>query len=236
MYDKSYSLFQAFYVINIFLVYGFLPGLQSDIYTPREVDLLWPVLWLDLVGVSAGAAIIAAVGMVSAFLGLMYCHRRCVRGLVFLSALQLAALANSAGAINHGYHVWVWIAFLLFVFAPSGRREDARSDRNGRFGFILAIVYVQGLILLFYTLSGFYKAFIATILLLAGMPGGFSYNAMALQLADRMAQTRTEPLLAPFIVENPYLGWPLYTGLILLELFAIVALSGRCCTGCSDFF
>ena len=133
----------------------------------------------------------------------------------------MAALANSFGAINHGYHEWLWIGF-CFVFLPVGSIDDVARTRRGRMSFLMTFGMAQGLILLFYSLSGFFKVATATRALVLGEVGGFSPEAMAITLANRMLETNTDALWAPIIIENPLLGWPFYLGLHYIEFVSIM--------------
>lgn len=193
-------------------------------YDNPQLDPVWPVAWIPHVGTSTGAGIIIALNVVSGFAGALFWRFKWVRALVTLSLLQTGALLNSFGGISHGYHEWIWLSFVFLVFLPAGDQNTLGASRTLRFGAIGAVVYAQALILLFYTMSGAFKVFIGLLFHSIGATSVFSIDAMAIQLADRSTQTGTTPLLAPLIIDNPVLGWPLYTGLVLLELFAIVFL------------
>ena len=134
---------------------------------------------------------------------------------------MVAGLHNSFGAVNHNLHEWLWIGF-CFIFLPNGDASATSRSRADRFSYLAVISMAQGLILLFYTLSGFYKVKFATLALLSDKVGGFSPEAMALTLANRSIQTNTDPVWAPFIIENYWIGWPLYLGLYYVELVSIM--------------
>ena len=76
----------------------------------------------------------------------------------------------------------------------------------------------------FYSLSGFWKGGTDGVQdLFAGLEGNFAPRGFALQLADRIVQTNTTPLLADIAIRNYWLGWPAFLVLIYAQFFALVA-------------
>ena len=76
--------------------------------------------------------------------------------------------------------------------------------------------------LLFYTMAGYWKVQYGILSLLAGQEGNFSPRGLALQLADRMAQTNTEPLLGAFLVDNYWFAFPMFLFLIYVQFTAVL--------------
>lgn len=220
MFYSAFWLVRFYYLANLFFVYSQLSGVRNLGLSNAETYLLWPVVWIESVGLELGSLIILHVSMLAGVLALLFWHNRLVRIVVVISQLMVAALANSFGGITHGFHEWLWIGF-CFIFLPSGKINEIRALRVQRMSFLLVFSMAQGLILLFYSLSGFYKVLAASKALLAGQVGGFAPQAMALTMASRMTQTNTDAIWAPFIIENYWIGWPLYLGLYYIELVAI---------------
>ena len=222
MTRATLSLVQAFY---LFTVFHLASNLRSLTRLPT-VDLdgfdpLWPVRWIEVTGASFAAHLLSLAAVATAVLAAFQWHRRWVRVLVALVILQIGALQNSWGSMSHGTHEWFWIA-ALFVFLPDASKDDILRSRVLRVQVLNTFAGAMALILLFYTMSGYYKVFDAVVHLIRGEFSGFSPAAMAHTLAWRTMQTDTTPLLAGYIIDNPVLGWPLYVGLYYIELVAIM--------------
>jgi len=209
-----------YYIINLFLVYRQLSTLRGLGLSSSSLDALWPVFWIESVGLERSSLLILHLSMMAGLLGVLFWHHRWVRILAVVAQLFVGAFANSFGAMNHGYHEWLWVGACL-VFLPSGRMHEIGSSRAGRMSFLMVFSMAQGLILLFYSLSGAYKVAAALAALGAGEVGGFSPQAMALTLANRMTQADSTAIWAPFIIENYWLGWPLYLGVYFIEFVAL---------------
>lgn len=178
------------------------------------LESVWPISWAsniplviltDTVGVTAGTFAMLAFWRPDVLI---------FRLIFAVSFLLCASIPASLGAINHGDHEWFWVAF-VFIFLPTAQ------NRIGKLSYCLTFATAQALILTFYTLAGFWKTLSGVKALIAGVPGNFSPNALAWTLADRMAQTGTQPLLGPFFVDNPWLAWPMFLALVYVQLVSI---------------
>lgn len=221
MYDTAVWMVRFYYIFNFYFVYSQLGSIRAQGLSRAHLDPLWPLFWVEWVGLELSSLLILHLSIVAGFAGLFFWQYRSARALVVISQLFAAGLANSFGAINHGFHEWLWLG-VCFLLLPSGKLSETTNSRVGRFSFLIIFSLAQGLILLFYSLSGFYKVAAALLALLVGQVGGFSPEAMALILAERMTQTDTDATWAPFIIENYWVGWPLYLGLYYFELVAIM--------------
>ncbi|WP_395072684.1 hypothetical protein [Hyphococcus sp.] len=130
-----------------------------------------------------------------------------------------AALANSYGAINHGYHIWVWLA-AIFATAPTNLSQLA--SRRDKLGLLATITGAQLFVLLTYSLAGLHKFKGGIAAMLQGDAGNFSLTGPAAQIADRILQTETEPFAAAFVISHTGLFAPLFWGLIFCQLLALV--------------
>jgi len=220
MFERAFLIVQFFYAVTLYRFYGAGRDL-STLSTPlEEMDLLWPVLWLQFTGVERGGSILTLLGLGAGVAGLLLWRYALVRVLVSIALLEQAAIGNSFGAINHGEHEWIWIS-VCFWFLPSGSLKTLNGSRALRIQFLLVFGGAAALILLFYSMSGLWKCISAGIALAQGEMGGFSPTAMAVTVARRALQTGSEPLGADLIINWPILGWPMYLGLYYVELVAI---------------
>lgn len=218
---RALVLVRVFYGIGLAKIYGHWEMISGLAAGWEARDPLWPSRWLDHVPrEGAGDLLLVALFAVGAGV-LAFPMSRVLRVLSALGALQVAALANSWGGINHGYHEWVWISVVL-CFLPNGARPEApQAARAWRQQVILAVASVALVLLLFYTMSGAYKLWFAAIQLMQGEFGGLSPTAMAVTVARRSLETMNDPPLAPLVIAWPLLGWPLYLFVYYAELVAV---------------
>jgi hypothetical protein len=220
MFQQTTLLVWFFYITSASYFYNRARDFTHLADSVGSFDLLWPVAWLSHTGLDLGGKIIAHTGLAAAVLGLLWWRFLVVRVLVSIALLQYAAFASSSGAIQHGYHEWFWIS-VCFLLLPNGRIETIAATRVQRMRFLTAFSLAPLLILLFYSLSGFYKCGHALAALVKGNIGGFSPDAMGITLAARAVQTGSEPMWANFAIDHPVLSWPFYLGLYFVELVSL---------------
>ncbi len=217
-YRLAHQNVRYFYLASALYVWLILPDLHDSVLFEPPLELAWPLKW------AAGLPILAVIDIISVacatFAALAFWKPESLVWRVgfAITILLCAAVPVSLGAINHGFHEWIWIAF-IFVFLPATDGEHA--GRWSKLSYCLTFGAAQALILMFYTMAGFWKAFAGFMSLAKGIPGNFSPDALGWTLADRMAQTNTQPLLGPFLVENSMLAWPMFLGVIYAQLVAI---------------
>ena len=200
-----------FYVASLLFSYRFIRILSHR--DPDQAYFLWPLKWLEIGNLKQ---LLVAVPIA---LFLINCavvfkpESRTFRGLFALFALFAAAADNSFGAINHGWHIWFWISFIL-IFLPD---RFTAADTGRRLATLSIIVYVQASILLTYSMAGSQKLMAGIKSLIAGEMGNFSVMGFSSLLADRMTQGRGTSVLGRFFVDHPGLGFPLFVVLILVQ-------------------
>ena len=220
MFDAAHGIVQVYYIITATYLYAAAREMSHLNVDPEQLDLLWPLLWMEGVRVETAGLVLANAYVIVGFLGIFFWRYLFVRLLVSVVVLQFAAWQNAFGAIHHGSHEWFWLS-VCFLFLPSGARGALRASRPKRTWFLYGFSIAPTLILFFYTLSGIYKVKDATERLLMGQYGGFMPDAMAQTLARRALETSSDPLWAWMIIDFPILGWPLFLGLYFVELVAI---------------
>ncbi len=189
----------------------------SDLVSP-----LWPVAWVDAVGMPAGFYVTVAISVGGVVGAAVAPRRRWARTWCAVGLLLLGGLINSLGKINHGLHPWIFSCGVL-VFLPTGHWQERAAEHGFRERFLLVVSAVQAFLLLFYSLSGLAKVLVGLGQLVARQVNAFHPMAFAHQIANRVGQTNIDPPLANFFLSNPWLGWPLYLGALYLEAFAFLA-------------
>lgn len=221
MFDRAYLIVQVYYIATAMFLYSAARGVSHSSADTTSLDLLWPVAWMALLPSGVSTEILANAYVIAGFLGIFFWRFLAVRVFVLLVVLQFTAWPNSFGGINHAYHEWFWLS-VCFLFLPAGSQQNLRESRADRTRFLYAFAIAPALILFFYSLSGAYKLYYASVSLVSGHYGGFMPDAMAQTLARRALETGSEPLWSDVIINYPVLGWPLYLSLYFVEIFAIV--------------
>ena len=78
----------------------------------------------------------------------------------------------------------------------------------------------QFLLLIFYTLTGFWKLVAGFYQFFLGETGAFSLNALAIHTAARLMETHANSFLGNFLIEHPLISGPFFWGAIYLECAA----------------
>ncbi|HEV7671963.1 MAG TPA: hypothetical protein VGS22_25855 [Thermoanaerobaculia bacterium] len=214
------TLVAAYYAVLFFFAAGELfswPGyLASGDLVPR-----WPVFWLRFVDAKTGIAAILWLHLLGGILGVTLARYRWARVVVFVSLLEFLAFKFSFGAVNHGDHMGVLVAFVL-IFLPAGWHLRGPADRTTRASTLLVFSGTQALILLTYSMAGMWKAggvleqWIRGEFVTYLHPQGLAY-----QVAAKMIEDDAPSMLGPWLVAHPWAGWLPGIAMIYLELFAL---------------
>ena len=218
---KAQILVAYYYFIVVFLAIQSFTTMGIDLSLPNYSPL-WPLSWASLFSLDQPTTvnIVRFFFVFSAILGAFFYKFTPGRALVFLGIWQMHAVESSFSHPNHEWYPLLYTS-LIFVFLPSIWRAKEHIEESRK--FLLVIWWAQALILLTYSMSGLWK-FTATLdQFFQGQIHGFSKDAIAYQIADWLPRLGAEPILAPFFINNPVFGWPLYIGVHFLEAFAIWA-------------
>lgn len=206
---------KLFYLISIVIAFTLMPSLRSEVEGAQDLDLLWPVFWIERLDLRLATDILTFCCFLSSLLAFWKPNLLAARASFAVLLLLAGAIHGSFGGINHVYHIWIWVS-IVFVFLPQ------TAHRVGQLAYCLTFAIAQGLVLFFYSLAGFWKISSGILMMVAGREGNFSPRGLALTLADRMVQTGTEPLLARIVIDHYYVSWALFLGLIYAQFVAVV--------------
>ncbi|MEM7666507.1 MAG: hypothetical protein AAF250_11675 [Pseudomonadota bacterium] len=214
-HERATQNTRYFYLAAALYVWMCLPQWHQAVIGAPPLEHVWPLYWAADIPI---LPLMDTLGVISATLAILAFWKPDV--ILFrigftLSFLFCASVSASLGAINHGHHEWIWVS-LVFIFLPSG------TTRVAKLSYCLTFATAQALVLMFYTMAGFWKFAEGIKSLINGVPGNFSPDALAWTLADRMAQTNTSPLLGPFFVDYAILAWPLFLCLMYVQIVSIV--------------
>jgi len=206
-----YTVLNALYINAVFWVHA------------KSISPLWPIAWVSLSSHYPQIIYTIVLGtLISNIMVFCFPEKRLYRFLFSLTFFGFAALANSFGKINHGYHAMIIIAF-LFLFLPKDPWSSLETSISKRQYFLAIIWAAQLLFLLFYTMSGLHKLYALINQIRFAPISALHPQALAYQTAWRLLMTNEESLLGSLLIKHAFLGWPLYLGAIGLEVFAVVA-------------
>ncbi|MGI9494332.1 MAG: hypothetical protein ACR2QF_18230 [Geminicoccaceae bacterium] len=222
-FDQAFWLARIYYASMLLIAYQEMAPLWKMTLNGGEFAPLWPIFWAADAG-SAGPALLISL-ITSAVLAVALPDRRWPKILVFLSYFSASAFRSSFGLgyVNHGQHFWIWVGF-CFCFLPSGAQADLRSSKRKRYRFLLTFFFTQALILLFYSMSGFWKIAAAIEALITDKMSAFHPEALAMIATWKMIQLDRITMLGPILADHPLLGWPAYLWAIYIEIVALMVL------------
>lgn len=204
----------------LFLAYEIATRLHFErAYRGDPTDLLWPISLLEI---AAGLEwmeqekLIRVIASAAGLLAALFPGRLVFRLGVFLYLFFSVALDNSYGAINHGAHFPVYVSFAL-LFLPSAIDSPKGMTRKDALTAIAAFWFAQTLMLLSYTLSGYWKIYRSNFELLS--TDGFARILVSRALED----TAAIPWLLPFFASQPLLSQFVFLGAVYLQFFALLA-------------
>ena len=223
MFDQAFWLVRAYYAVMLFFAYEEMMPLWRKAIDGGTIDPLWPVFWTT--DIRFASTFLMVMLITTAFLAVVLPDRRWPKIAVFVAFLMATAFRASfgLGSINHSNHFWLWLA-LCFCFLPSGGRDDLQSSFASRYRFLITFWFTQALILLFYSMSGFWKVIAAIEALTLGNFSGFHPDALAQITAWKMIQNQYDSPLGPLLLNYPLAGWPAHLWVIYVELVAIIVL------------
>src|SRR3989344_260648 len=204
-----------FYYIALFFLAVTTIGDWSYYLDKSAIDPLWPIVWVNFVDYNFGVNIIFTTLLIGTFSAALFPKMRLTRLAAFLVLFEFVAFDKSFGQLAHNWHAFVLTSFLL-VFLPYKREGDKSYNHN----FLSIFWCCQAIVLLAYTMSGVWKIYNGFIQMALGEIHNFHPQAMNYQVADRLLQTGRTTLLDSFIIEQIWVGWPLYVGAIFIELLA----------------
>ena len=217
-FEKGKFVVQLFYVsLFFFAANTFLFTWDDWVQLPQLPQPIWALKWTIWFSWATvfnilGIGVIFATGSAA-----IWPNNRFLRILSFVTFFLLIGITNSFGKINHSFHVWV-LGGLFLIFLPKLPAKSVTSRQT----YLTAIWGTQLLTLVFYTSSGMWKLIGITEQLFRGEIHSLHPLALSQQVAHRLVQTNSDSLLGPFFIENTLIGWPLYSGSVLLELFSVV--------------
>ena len=218
-YASARGLIAAFYAMLLFLAAAEIfswPGyLEVTTLTPR-----WAVAWLRFIDLRAGIGTILALHVAAGLLGILASGQRWARVLVAVAWLEFLSFKFSFGAINHGDHLGVLLAFVL-IFLPDGWNSFPTASRRVRVATLLTFSGCQALILLTYSMAGLWKVGGVIEQLLRGETSYLSPQGFAQQIADKLLADQSTSLLGPWLIDHYWLGWPLILVALYLEFSAL---------------
>ena len=220
-FASAQAIVSAFYAVLFFFAAGQLYAWKGYL-AATDLDPRWPVAWIDWLEPRTGIATVLWLHLAGGVAAVTLTRYRWARIFVFVSLLEFLALRFSYGAINHGAHLGLLLAFVL-IFLPDGWRSWPSAPRRVRAATLVTLSGCQALLALTYTLSGAWKVLGILRQAVAGEPHYLHPDGLARQVAAKLLAADEVSPLGPWLIEHAGWGLPLIVGAIYLELFALWA-------------
>ncbi|HQY88341.1 MAG TPA: hypothetical protein PK402_06765 [Tepidisphaeraceae bacterium] len=221
MLSRAGTMVRGFYICLFFIVLS-----QYDLWHKwlnlTAIDALWPVAWMNWIGLRTGVAIVIASAVIGTSLPCFFPQVRFARVAAAVGVLLMGAFWNSFGSVMHGWHSWIFAA-IVFAMLPSGHVRATQS-LAWREHYLRAFTVAQAWVMLGYTLSGIFKIAAGVQQMANGQAGSFHPEALSRHTAYRVLEGVPEGSvnIAPWIVEHPYIVWPMYLAFLFIESTAVI--------------
>ena len=211
-----------YYIASVYVAAEILMDIGEAVKTTSVWDFLWPLYWVDPKFADTQLRVVGTLCFVSSLLAVAFHKIQAIRLLFCAFFLLASTVSNSWAGINHPYHAWFWISFVL-IFLPGESPESRRyPSRVHMMAYTTTFSMAQAMLFLFYSMSGAWKIGIGIRAMINGVDGAFSPQGLAYNLADRIVATGTDPLLANFFIDNYVLSWLGYLAVMYIQITAIV--------------
>ncbi len=210
-------IIRGFYLVGLIFSYGLIAAISHK--DPANADFLWPVAWLNIGGLHNYMVSVPIILFAVNIAVVLRPELRATRALFAVFCLFSSAIDISFGAINHGWHIWIWISVMM-IFLPGHRGVPGRARKLTA---LSVMVYIQAMILLFYSMAGSLKVIAGIKSLAAGEIGNISALGFSSLLADRMVQGSGVTILGDYFIAHPMVGYPFFLTLILVQTLAFPA-------------
>jgi len=222
-YGAARNVVAIYYIASVIVVVNLMMQINPTVANVTAWDFLWPLYWVDPANAVLTLKVLGALCFGASLIACLWHRVRAVRILFSVLFLMACTVPNSFSGINHPYHAWFWVSFLL-IFLPSGSGgEPENPSRRHMMAFATSVFTVQMTLFLFYSMSGVWKVFYGIRAVVKGQDGAFSLGGLAYNLADRVLQTNTSPLLVDFVIENYLLAWIGFLGVMYVQATALIA-------------
>lgn len=214
---KAYQLVRLYYLLLFYFLASSIKLWQKSLtLDTNALSLLWPVLWIQEVDIATAMNIIMVGGLLSTLFAVLYPNVAILRFLSFIFFFEYVAFIYSFGKIGHSYHGALAVGF-IFLFLPNKEYNQICQTIRERHMYLTVFLGAQVLVLLFYSLAGFWKVYYGVLQFLYGEIGSFSPYALSYQTAKSFLQKNSTTIFGHIILDYPMLGWPMYLSVIYLE-------------------
>lgn len=219
-FDAAQTLVRLFYAATLYLVTINI-GSWGRWARHETAYPAWPMAWMSLTGFPTAVHLVMAATFATLTAAALAPHRRGLRVAAFIAVLEYAALDASFGRLGHGWLACLNVAFVFMLLPRTTAGRDAGAVAM-RQRYLLVVWAGLALLLLPYSLSGFWKVFYAASQWWNGETHSFSPSAFAFHIAAKLARSGTTGVAGKFVIEHPALAWPAYLAAIYLECASFV--------------
>ena len=213
LYENIQIIIKFSYVFFLVLVFNSVFNVQ-ELEIAERINPLWPLTILNGVP-SVYLTLWFKVSLLLSFALLCFKgHNLSLKIFAFINFFLFVAFTNSFGKINHGLYLPLMYLFCL-MFIPNSKKEHYKEKT------VLMFATMQFFLLLTYTLTGFWKLFWGVIEFFNADVSLFS--PLSIRNVIILQNQMIEPtLVGTWLIENYWVAWFLYLGVVYIELFSIV--------------
>lgn len=226
MAQKAWYGVSAFYIVTVFFAYQAMYSLM-DAYSGQvpgaiAIDPFWIIAFVDTNNLPFMTTALSLFFMGAAIAAALWPGSRLWRFLVCLALVQTTALKYSFGTINEKEQWWMWTAF-VFIFLPNAKQAHVMGSLRLRQYYLDIFSLAQGLVLLIYSIVGFWKFYYGIFNWLhPGMQGMFASETLAYIASAQIVAHHVPSLMGDFLTHNVLLGDMSFIFISWIELVAIL--------------
>ena len=194
-FEHARMIVLFYYMASVYLSAQIMLSIGTTVKTTQHWDFLWPLYWVDPNDARIQLSVVATLCFLSSLLAAVFHRVQAIRILFCAFFLLAATVGNSYAGINHPYHAWFWVSFVLIFLPGESHEKQKNPSRAHMMSYTTTFLMAQVMLFLFYSMSGFWKIGVSIRLAIKGVDGAFSPRGLAYILADRILQTDTDPLL-----------------------------------------
>lgn len=198
--DNSFDkiILRFFYAAQyfLFIVYIFpqIGNLKSS------AVLQWPLFWVPYLPKAFSCFILLSLFIAAPMVAILS-SSKWPPLLSAISLLFMSAIMSSSGGVTHLFQFWLW-AQIAIILSPHGQKVRA----------------AQGIVLLLYFLSGFWKLEGGLRQLINGEPSIFSNHGMLSHLASEIIRSNAKPILKDWWFNHEWIGSIFGFSTVILQL------------------
>ena len=158
-FERARLLVLFYYIASVYISAEIAVGVGQTTKAIQHWDFLWPLYWVDPENARIQLNVVAILCFLSSLLAAVFHRVRAIRILFCAFFLLASTVTNSYAGINHPYHAWFWVSFVL-IFLPGKSHERQKFfSRAHMMSYTTTFLMAQVMLFLFIPCQVFIKSF-----------------------------------------------------------------------------